>query len=90
MQEELLSVVGDHPQQALLVPSTSRDFEAVVDAIASLLTLRTFRISLKMQAKVRFRTQFRIHKKQQGSKNKASGSARPSGDKMASAIYPKK
>ena len=60
------------------MPSTSRDFEAVVDAKALLLTLRTFRISLKMQAKVWLRTQFRIHKNQQGSKHKASGSARPS------------
>ena len=55
MGEELLTVVGDHPEQAL----PSRDFqaEAVADAIASLLILCTFRNSLKMQLKVQFRTQ---------------------------------
>ena len=53
-----------------------RDFqaEAVTKFIASLLTLCTIRISLKVQ----FITQIRVPKKQQGSKHKASGSARPS------------
>ena len=55
--EELLAVVGDHPEQAL----PSRDFlaEAVADAIVSLLILCTFRNSLKMHVKVQFRTHFR-------------------------------
>ena len=59
--EELLAVVGDHPEQAL----PSRDFqaEAVANARASLLIFCTFRNSLKMQVKVQIRTQFRNPKK---------------------------